>query len=81
LKFIAGFWGFPRSNLQHGVSSGVGIWLAAKGFGYWSLMAQTLTISATNALFPYWAAKSHTAFTFSGTALRRFLGSAGTFCQ
>jgi hypothetical protein len=34
------------------VSSGVAICFAAKGFGYWSLVAQTLAVSAANALGP-----------------------------
>ena len=59
------------------VSSGVAIWFAVKGFGYWSLVAQTLAVSAANALFLWWAVKWHPSFTFSGAALRGFFGFSG----
>jgi O-antigen/teichoic acid export membrane protein len=59
------------------VSSGVAICLAAKGFGYWSLVAQTLALSAANALFLWWAVKWHPSFTFSRIALHGFFGFSG----
>jgi O-antigen/teichoic acid export membrane protein len=59
------------------VSSGVAICFAAKGFRYWSLVAQTLAGSATTALFLWWAVKWRPSFAFSGIALHRFFGFSG----
>jgi O-antigen/teichoic acid export membrane protein len=59
------------------VSSGVTICFAAKGFGYWSLVAQTLAVGAANALFLWWTVKWRPSFTFSGAALRGFFGFSG----
>jgi O-antigen/teichoic acid export membrane protein len=59
------------------VSSGVAMYFAAKGFGYWSLVAQTLAVSCATALFLWWAVKWHPSFTFSGIALHGFFGFSG----
>jgi O-antigen/teichoic acid export membrane protein len=59
------------------VSTGGAITLAALGWGYWSLVAQALILTATNAILLWSTVHWRPSWTFDPAALRAFLGFSG----